>query len=405
MDLRYMRNVFGIFNLLFCLIYVPTAVADYTYSGSHQYATVNQTFSISDKDAIPGEWMKLGVVNMMTWGGGSLLNTMPCRNNLMCTGGATDLGYNGQASYILYLTRHPLTVKDDDGNEYMLTVAFPASLPVIGVTEQNSTGGNMWNTTPPLSSGSGVGYFDKPKDSQDSISVSTTAQGYCGALSCQYHVAAYPHTTSGMPYIYLKLPTNLTARTISFSNQQVLRLKLSISKKQAGYVLEPPEVSLYLSGTITVPQRCYIKAGNNNFNFGTVYSNNSNGQQGQQQTMTLTTDCYYASDNQQYLKMEAVSGGVLIDDNKIYQIAADSSSQKALGIVFSINNNADCNGATTDNSKFNHEYLINTISYQPHYSKTDRVSFALCKYGVPDMTGIGQKQIVLKLTSRWVTSS
>ena len=68
MDLRYMRNVFGIFNLLLCLIYVPAAVAAYTYQGASQYATVYQTFSISDQDAIPGQWMKLGQVSLATWG-------------------------------------------------------------------------------------------------------------------------------------------------------------------------------------------------------------------------------------------------------------------------------------------------------------------------------------------------
>lgn len=407
MDLRYMRNVFGIFNLLLCLIYVPAAVAAHTYQGASQYATVYQTFSISDQDAIPGQWMKLGQVSLATWGGGALLNTNPCRSNLslMCTGGAVDLGYNGQASYILYLTRTPVTVTDDAGNSYQMTVAFPSGDPVIGVTEQNSIGGNMWNTTAALTSGTGVGRFDTPQESQDALSTSTTqAQGYCGAIpGCQYHVAVYPHTTSGMPYIYLKLPANLSARTISFSEQQVLRLRLAISKRTPGYALETPVVSLYLSGTITVPQRCYISADNSSFNFGTVYSNSSNGLQGQQ-AITLTTDCYYAPENKQYLKMEAVSGGTLTDGGYIYQIAADSSSQKALGIVFNINNNANCDGTTTDKNMFSQEYLIRDITYQQHYSTTDKVNFALCKYGVPATTDIGQKQIVVKLTSRWVAS-
>lgn len=405
MDLRYMRNVIGLFNLLLCLIYVPAAVADYSYSGSSQFAYVNETFNITDKDSVPGQWVKLGPVKMNTWGGGSLLNTDPCRasQSLWCTGGGINLWYNGQASYILYLTRTPATIQDDAGNTYQLTVAFPKSL-VIGVTEQNSMGARLWNGKANLTSGGGD--FSTPKDSRDSLSTPVTwGQGYCGAVGgCQYNIAAYPHTTTGMPYIYLKLPRNLSPRTISFTNTQVLKMKISIGRRQAGATpVEPPDVSLYLSGTITVPQRCYINADNNNFNFGTVYLNNANEQQGQQ-TMTLTTDCYYAPNNQQYLKMEAVSGGQLTGDNKIYQIAADSSSQKALGIVFRINSNADCNTTSTDKNVFNKEYLINDIIYQTHYSKTDTVNFALCKYGVPATTDIGQKNIVLKLTSRWVAS-
>lgn len=412
MDLRYMRNVFGIFNLLLCLIYVPAAVADYAYQGVDQHATVTQSFSISDEKAIPGQWMKLGAVNMNTAQSVPLGSTSPCGyDNLWCTGGEITLYNTGRANYILYVTRTPVTVKDDAGNSYQLTVAFPDSNLVIGVSERNNQGGNRWNTTAGLTSGTGAGRFDQPQESQDALETPVTpAQGWCGApasVGCPYNIAAYPHTTSGMPYIYLKLPKNLAARTINFTNQPVLKLKMSIGRKQAGKNVVTPDVYLYLSGTISVPQRCYIKADKNNFSFGTVYSNNANGLQGQPKTMTLTTDCYYAPDNQQSLKMEALSGGQLTDGNKIYQIAATAapSSQKALGIVFSINGNADCNATSTGQNEFNKEYLINNITYQQHYSKTDKVNFALCKYGVPATTDIGQKNIVLRLTSRWVATS
>lgn len=402
MDLRYMRNVFGIFNLLLCLIYVPAAVADFSFSGSNQSAYVNETFNITDKDSVPGQWVKLGPVAMNTVDSLALDNLTPCRiSNLWCTGGGISIGHTGQASYIIYLTRTPVTVTDELGNEYKLTVAFPSDNIVVGVSEFNRMGGNSWDTRAVFNAS-----LSTPNEVQDSTSTPVTrAQGWCGAISgCEYLMAAYPKTNSGMPYIYLKLPKNLSGHTLTFSNKSVLKMRMYISRKQAGTSFVTSEVFLILSGTITVPQRCYIRADNSNFNFGTVYSNSENGQQGQQ-TMTLTTNCYYASDNKQYLKMEAVSGGQLTGDNKIYQIAADSSSQKALGIVFSINGNADCNATSTGQNEFNKEYLINNITYQQHYSKTDKVNFALCKYGVPATADIGQKQIVLKLTSRWEATS
>ncbi|EPA9819922.1 hypothetical protein [Escherichia coli] len=402
-----MNNVFRIFKLLLCLIYVPTAAADYNFSGSSQYVTVNQTFNISDKDAVPGQWIKLDMVNMKTASTVPVETLTDCPGDLLCTGGGISLGYTGQAKYRFYLNRTPITVTDDVGNKYQLTVAFPDGKPVIGVSEFNNMGGKKWDTIASLSAEAGD--FTSPKDSQDVLSSPVTkAQGWCGAISgcSSYQIASYPYTTSGMPYIYLKLPSNLSARTISFSNQAVLNMQMEISKKQAGITVESEKVYLYLSGTITVPQRCYIKTNKNNFDFGTVYSNGATGPIGQY-TMTLTTDCYYAPDKtMQYLKMEAASGGMLTDDNKTYQIAADSSSQKALGIIFQINGIANCsNNVSTGENSFNQEYLIRTISYQAHNTATDTVNFSLCKYGVPAISEIGQKNIVLKLTSRWVTAS
>lgn len=407
MGLQYMNNVFRFFNLLLSLIYVPFTAADYAFSGSSQYVTVNQTFNISDKDAVPGQWIKLGMINMKTANTAPVETLTDCPGDLLCTGGGISLGYAGQANYLFYLIRTPITVTDDVGNKYQLTVAFPDKPPVIGISEFNNMGGRKWDTIASLSAGASD--FTSPKNSLDVLSSPVTlAQGWCGAISgcSSYLMASYPHTTSGMPYIYLKLPSNLSARSISFSNQAVLNMQMYIGKKQTGSTVESKKVYLYLSGTITVPQRCYIKVDKNNFDFGTVYSNNATGPTGRF-VMTLTTDCYYAPDKTtQYLKMETVSGGMLTDGNKTYQIAADSSSQKALGIIFQINEMANCsNNVSAGKNVFNQEYLIRTISYQAHSTVTDTVNFSLCKYGVPAVSETGQKNIVLKLTSRWVTAS
>lgn len=389
-----MNNMCKFFTLLFGMVFIKDSVA-YSFSGSDQTVSVNQSFTITDSNAIPGKWLKLGLISMRT-ASSINLGTMYACSNLWCTGGEIGLGHTGQANYTLHLTRIPFTVKDDAGNSYLFSVAFPDGYPIIGVSERNNMGGNSWSSTVNL-----PGLFSSPSESQDKYSSSVTwAQGWCGAISgCHYTIASYLHTSSGMPYIYLKLPTNLSVRNISFPEQPVLKMKVNVGKK-SGSPIESQEVSLYLKGTITVPQRCYIKADNNNFDFGLIYSNTTSGMI-KQQTMKLTTDCYYAPDNTtQSIKVEAVSGGTLVDSDNIYQIATDTLSRKALGIVFNINSQADCNSLSGGKNVFNWEYLIRKIKYQAHQSETDTVNFSLCKYGVP--TEFGQKNIVLKIISRWV---
>ncbi|MCZ8574790.1 hypothetical protein OM226_22735 [Escherichia albertii] len=389
-----MNNMCKFFTLLFGMVFIKDSVA-YSFSGSDQTVSVNQSFTITDSNAIPGKWLKLGKISMRSASSIDLGAINAC-SNLWCTGGEIGLGNSGQANYILHLTRIPFTVKDDAGNSYLFSVAFPDGYPIIGVSERNSMGGKSWSSTVNL-----PGLFSSPSESQDKYSSSVTwAQGWCGAISgCNYTIASYPHTSSGMPYIFLKLPTNLSVRNISFPEQPVLKMKVNVGKK-SGSSIESQEVSLYIKGTITVPQRCYIKADNNSFDFGLIYSNTTSGMI-KQQTMKLTTDCYYAPDNTtQSIKVEAVSGGTLVDSDNIYQIATDTLSRKALGIVFNINSQADCNSLSGGKNVFNREYLIRKIKYQAHQSETDTVNFSLCKYGVP--TEFGQKNIVLKITSRWV---
>ncbi|WP_149540547.1 hypothetical protein [Escherichia albertii] len=389
-----MNNMCKFFTLLFGMVFIKDSVA-YSFSGSDQTVSVNQSFTITDSNAIPGKWLKLGKISMRSASSIDLGAINAC-SNLWCTGGEIGLGNSGQANYTLHLTRIPFTVKDDAGNSYLFSVAFPDGYPIIGVSERNSMGGTSWSSTVNL-----PGLFSSPSESQDKYSSSVTwAQGWCGAISgCNYTIASYPHTSSGMPYIFLKLPTNLSVRNISFPEQPVLKMKVNVGKK-SGSSIESQEVSLYIKGTITVPQRCYIKADNNSFDFGLIYSNTTSGMI-KQQTMKLTTDCYYAPDNTtQSIKVEAVSGGTLVDSDNIYQIATDTLSRKALGIVFNINSQADCNSLSGGKNVFNREYLIRKIKYQAHQSETDTVNFSLCKYGVP--TEFGQKNIVLKITSRWV---
>lgn len=388
-NIKQMISMHKTLILIFFLVYTETAIADYDHGAVNENHIVTKTFSSTDA---PDAWLNFGQLNIGTASGlsGGLSPCLP--RTFMCTAGEIDLGYNGQASYILYLSRKPATITDNEGNIYMITLAFPRSVPVVGVYERNSLGGRTWNTIASINNG-----LSEPIDNNDTAYASATAQGYCGNVAgCTYLIGSYIHNNSGMPSVYIKIPKNISAKTISFQDLPVLELILHISNK-AHNTVSPTSAKLYLSGTISVPQRCYIKADKSSFDFGTVYSNADNGIL-KNMSASITTDCYYAPDNtQQYLKMEPVSGGIINSDTTIYQVDSDP----ALGMVFNINNNPQC-GSSGDNQTFNKEYLMRTITYKQHQTTIDTINFALCKYGVPLITG--QKEVILKLTSRWVVN-
>ncbi|HAW8215085.1 TPA: hypothetical protein JLR76_004426 [Escherichia coli] len=389
-----MTKMKNVFILLFCLSWAKTTIA--SYSPGNQVINVNKSVGVADSGGVSGDWFKLSQLNINTVGDISSFNSNPCVPlTFLCTGGLVSLGYNGKANYSLEITRHVATIIDDTGNNYMFTLAFPEKPPVVGIYENNqAVVGRVWNTRAAIDNS-----FDSPPVSQqDTANASASAQGYCGNISvgCNYAIAAYMHADSGMPYLYAKLPKNISAKSISFKDIKLLEFKITV-RNQKGDADTPVTAKLYISGAISVPQRCYIKADKNSFDFGTVYSNANNGTIKNVST-SITTDCYYAPvGTTQSLKMDAVSGGVLNGKATVYQVASDP----ALGVVFNINNYSQCESNTNDRNFFKQEYLIRKVfTQQQHQTSTDTINFSLCKYGVPSVTG--QKIVVLKLTSRWV---
>ncbi|EFE9467150.1 hypothetical protein RCU07_23010 [Escherichia coli] len=393
-----MTKMKNVFILLFCLSWAKTTIA--SYIPGNQVINVNKSVGVTDSGGVSGDWFKLSQLNMNTSGNISSFNSNPCSPlTFLCTGGLVSLGYNGQANYSLEITRHVATITDDAGNNYMFTLAFPDNPPVVGIYENNqAVVGRIWNTRAAIDNS----FNSPPVSQQDTAKASASAQGYCGNISvgCNYAIAAYMHADSGMPYLYAKLPKNISAKSVSFNDIKLLEFKLTVRNK-AGDTVIPVTAKLYISGTISVPQRCYIKADKNSFDFGTLYSNANNGPVKNVST-SITTDCYYApKGTTQYLKMDAVSGGSLNDSSKVYQVASDP----ALGIVFNINNNSLCESSGTIGGMnfFKQEYIIRKVfTQQQHQTSTDTINFSLCKYGVPSVTG--QKTVVLKLTSRWVVN-
>ena len=390
-----MTKMKNVFILLFCLSWAKTTIA--SYIPGNQVVNVNKSVGVADSGGVSGDWFKLSQLNINTVGDISSFNSNPCVPlNFLCTGGLVSLGYNGKANYSLEITRYVATIADDAGNNYMFTLVFPDNPPVVGIYENNqAVTGRVWNTRAVIDNS----FNSPPVSQQDTANASAPAQGYCGNISvgCNYAIAAYMHADSGMPYLYAKLPKNISAKSISFKDIKLLEFKITV-RNQKGDADTPVTAKLYISGAISVPQRCYIKADKNSFDFGTVYSNANNGSVKNVST-SITTDCYYAPvGTTQSLKIDAVSGGTLNDRATVYQVASDPT----LGVVFNMNASALCDSSNIVQSNiFKQEYLLNKIFVlQQRYTSTDTINFSLCKYGVPSITG--QKTVILKLTSRWV---
>ncbi|EFJ2925013.1 hypothetical protein G5G76_003232 [Escherichia coli] len=366
-----------------------------TFYGAEKKVSLS---NVIDNTYEPGTWVNLSSFDMNTPPGNGYIDISrtdsPC-SSYFCTGGSINVGPSGKSSYIIYLTRYPVTIRDNAGNEYIFSVAFPSGVPSIYISEYNPASGRYLHTNSGIS-----GYIDytKPSSSQGAFTSSmTSALNACGNLyGCTIRGAAWMKG-SVSPAIYIQLPKNLSAQTLTFNDEILMRLSGYISKQDNLGTVTMPTVSLKISGSITIPERCFFKVDSTSFNFNSIFSNAENGLQGIKNT-NVTTTCNYAPEGtQQYIKMTAISGGVLNNDKNYYEVGNDSAANKALGIMFKINSTIDCN---SNGDRFDSEYLTNTFSYSLNETKSTRINFYLCKYGIPEKTG--EQNIILRLTSRWV---
>ncbi|MED0154198.1 hypothetical protein RCU29_05085 [Escherichia coli] len=367
-----------------------------TFYGAEKIVSLTNVIENTD---VPDTWIKLATVSMNTPPGDGYIDissgTTTC-GSYFCTGGTIGVGYQGRARYTIYLTRYPATISDGTGNKYIFSVAFPSGTPKIYISEYNSGWGSYKHTDSGLGS---YADFSQPSSSQDALSASmTTALNACGNLyGCTIRGAAWMKGEVS-PAIYINLPRNLSAQTLTFNNQTILSLKGYISKQDNLGTVEIPTVSLKISGSITIPERCFFKVDSTLFNFNSIFSNAKNGVQ-EKKSANVTTTCNYAPEGtKQYIKMTAMSGGDLNNDKNYYEVGNYSATNKSLGLIFKVNGTiSDCN---SNGDKFDSEYLTGTFNYVLNETKSMPINFYLCKYGIPEK--IGEQNIILRLTSRWV---
>ncbi|GCZ94481.1 hypothetical protein [Escherichia coli] len=390
-------NSFGRLSLLTLFLgfsqFSSVAYSD-TFYGSPKVVNLSNVIDSTDS---PETWIKLSTFEMNSIPGEGMNithNSDPC-GIYFCTGGTIDVGSGGASGYIIYLTRYPVTIRDNSGNSYVFSVAFPNGSPNIYYSEYNLGSGRVIHTP----SGMSDNRFIQPSESQEAISGSLhTKLNPCGNLyGCTIRAGAWMQGNV-YPSIYIKLPRNLSAQTLTFDEETLLTLSGYISKKDNLGTVTMPRISLKIRGSITIPQRCFLNVDNTSFNFSSLFSNAVNGLQSNKNA-NVTTTCNYAPEGtKQYMKMTAISGGSLNNTKDYYEVGNESATNKALGIIFKINGaNSNCD---TNGDIFEHEYLINTFNYGLNVTKSTPINFYLCKFGMPTRTG--EQRIILKLTSRWV---
>ncbi|MEQ1928457.1 hypothetical protein [Escherichia albertii] len=364
---------------------------DYTHS-------VSPSWGNAASAPAPGTWVKVADIDIPTYDSVGLELSGGCYWSYLCTSAHTPLLWNSKPSYIITLSRHYQTITDAEGRKYEFSIAFPGGDPTIGITELNQTSDYYYHV---ISSSLNSEDWSIPSDiSSSRATPRTNGSGYCGNVGgCNYIIASYFKTGSKKPALYIRFPYNLNQKKFYFDEFKILSIKTTIYGRQ---IETSAEKTLYIKGSINIPQRCYTSIEDGaTIDFGNIYANAQNGAISKSQKNIKTT-CHYApSGTKQYIKVEPVSGGELSNNNYSYSMDKDKNGSMALGITFGINKDPDCNPSTDDKNKFGTEYLIRNIAAATSQIYTDNINFGLCKYGVPFSSG--QKSVSVRVISRWVS--
>lgn len=377
------------------LLFSTVAESALVTVGPNANVSISQNFDTQTKS---GQWIYVKDLDLPTYDSLSIPRG-ECVYTYLCAHGRTTLGYNGKANLLLKISSEHQVVTDSAGRQYELTVAFPYGPPTIGITEINWANVKSWDTTYT---------FPRAITQPQGHTSSTTSyyiygQGYCGNVKgCDYAFSTYFHNSTTKPALYIKIPENIKSGTVMFKDVSILTLSSTVDNAAHNDTANPAPRKLLLSGTITIPQRCYLNIeGTSSIDFGSVYANAPNEIIKQQQS-SIVTMCHNVPNNtKQYIKVSGRSGGNITQNGFIYEFEKDANGQGALGFAFGFGKQAACSELIEDKNKFDSEYLIRTITpATPNVTYKDNINFSLCKYGVP--ATYGQKSVAITVTSRWV---
>ncbi|ENA3978156.1 FasG [Escherichia coli] len=298
------------------------------------------------------------------------------------------------------LRMEPVDVDTENGKKLTFSAYFKGT-PIVRWEEHNRQGGRSMYHKYFIgvgSVGTSAGAITQWSSGEKSPSL------VCGSIAgCTIGTHTYfDNTMSGSLVLSVKLPADFQKGTYIFSNVPVLHLGHT-SRNASGTNKESIDTVVYISGKITVPERCYIETGSNaEIKFNDVNAGMNNGKL-EERNFELRTTCKYINLKlKQYVKVSGSNG-----DSEYEIFSKTSSNDKALALVMNIvrgdngeNYSADCN-PSSGRVKFGHEYLLREINGNGLniYSYNDIIKLSLCKYGVPK--DYGEKNIPLTIISRW----
>lgn len=211
-------------------------------------------------------------------------------------------------------------------------------------------------------------------------------------------------TPKPVVYVAVKLPekTSLKAKTYDFDDVPILTMGHT---QNTEYNTRSVTVTstFYITGRITIPERCYINTSRQSeIIFRDVSSGEANGEIENKEFVLDTTCQGIVTDVRQYVKVTTDTG--LLSTNESF--VDDNSGNTALGLAMKIllqgeAGKSDCSQVVgSEKVQFNREYYLRTIAANYHgFSFQDKISFSLCKFGIPK--DYGEKTMNLNVVTRW----
>ncbi|ENO0515353.1 fimbrial protein [Escherichia albertii] len=308
-----------------------------------------------------------------------------------------------------YIKAKPYTYTTNDGTPLVFSVWFANGQPTLKWEERNKVTNSVGHHSARAPVGSYAqlagGTTDwKSSDSDGNAFLRPSLK--CGSMSgCVMKGMTYFDSAHDAKVnLSLQLPKGFTKKTYSFSFVPVMEIGHTL-RNEKGTASSTMSATLYISGSITIPDRCYINnTSNSEIKFNDVSAGAADGLI-ESRDVTLSTTCRSLNTTvKQYIKVTRTGAG---GNNSAYQtFAEDTDGNKALALAMRIipqgeNGSVSCNPVTTEKVQFGPEYLIRTLQLtglDPTYR--DTIKFGLCKYGIP--ATYGEKSIPITITSRWV---
>lgn len=365
--------------------------ADWTF-------TVND--SIDDDKKIPGEWVDLGELETFPGYHELTLNSTiyegaACKSAQLCAGWTVTASRNNRINYNLSVAFTPQTWTDDNQRIWTVALAWPDGLPQIEIADFNSDSYNHKYTQE---------YLDAPTTPEYKVAtLSGKSQTRCGILlgTCNMALATYFYEGTAKPHLYIKIPENVSQASIDFSS---IASKMKNLIQMSVYVYNNSNVGdtkyaygYPASGSFSIPQRCSLSLSDTQLFFGSIKPGGNNGLQSSLSTVMTTTCTNAPSGTKQYISVKPVNGGTLDEDNNIYVTHKDKQENAAIGIIYSLSENVDCESGNT----FDTESLRRTLSGGQNEIYSDNIYFGLCKYGIPFT--YGEHKASINIVSRLVT--
>ncbi|EOV7857438.1 hypothetical protein ACOREH_004647 [Escherichia coli] len=238
------------------------------------------------------------------------------------------------------------------------------------------------------------GYEEKTGSVGDGNSITI---GRCGNISGCRNYEFRAALRGGNVLIKLTVPSNIKSGQYPF-NILLGEYKTVFTPRQSSpsYV-HSATAQLYASGTIVLPERCFLELSDNNITFQKVASGDENYVQ-DKKNITIKSHCI-GIDKPVELNVKLVPNST-VDTGGYLNLANNSQGTGALGVAYSWKDINDCNS----NEDFNKNHLIGKASATTGRSNfpDTNIYFLLCKYGIPKQ---GTYSSSINLTATWKQTS